>query len=71
MKMTKKERDMLASVDLTGKTFGKLTVVMRDNDRRGAKGMYWTCKCECGRHASYYLPALLKGQAKSCGCDVK
>jgi hypothetical protein len=71
MKMTKKERDLLASVDLRGKTFGQLTVVMRDDDRRGAKGMYWDCKCECGKYASYYLPSLLKGKAKSCGCHLK
>lgn len=34
--------------DLTGKTYGRLTVVERVENRHGAA--QWRCQCRCGRH---------------------
>ncbi len=33
-------------IDLTGKKFGKLTVIKRVPNQ--GKGTYWECKCKCG-----------------------
>lgn len=37
-------------IDLTGKTFGKLTVIKKVPRPENLKsaGAYWLCKCECG-----------------------
>lgn len=34
-------------IDLTGQTFGKLTVIKRDNTKN-YKRVHWLCKCSCG-----------------------
>lgn len=51
--------------DLTGKTFNRLTVIERDNSR---KGVYWLCKCSCGNTISVRAYNLTSGSTKSCGC---
>lgn len=53
-------------IDLTGKRFGKLTVVEYDYNQRKYK-----CVCDCG-NIIYVLPQNLRGnQTRSCGCLVK
>ena len=52
--------------DLTGQTFGKLTVVNfagRSNRRRAM----WLCKCECGNEKTVRSDKLTSGKTKSCG----
>jgi hypothetical protein len=53
-------------IDLTGKTFGRLTVI----ERHGPKGRraYWRCKCECGNETVVVGDTLKSGRTKSCGC---
>lgn len=59
--------------DLTGKKFGRLTVVERvedlitKNDNRFAR---WLCKCECGNNIVVLSNALTRKErpTKSCGC---
>lgn len=53
--------------DLTGKRFGRLTVIELDPVRKGRK-LYWVCKCDCGNTKSIRSDALLSGITKSCGC---
>lgn len=36
-------------VDLTGRIFGRLTVLMFSHARGPLPKRYWTCRCECGR----------------------
>lgn len=53
--------------DLTGKIFGKLTVIKR----YGHKGKYitWLCKCSCGNENVIVKGELLTSRhTKSCGC---
>lgn len=50
--------------DLTGKKFGKLTVLCRDSGRDG----YWVCECECGKRKSIVGKSLREGNTRSCGC---
>ena len=54
-------------VDLTGKKFGKLTVLSRSaNDTRGRAK--WLCLCDCGGEKIAASYSLQKGVVTSCGC---
>jgi hypothetical protein len=56
--------------DLTGKQFGKLTVLYRDEpsiNSSGKRKTMWHCKCQCGREKSIRMDALTGGKTKSCG----
>lgn len=53
--------------DLTGKKFGKLTVLKRA-DNIGLQPA-WYCKCECGTYTNPIMASnLKKGTTMSCGC---
>lgn len=55
-------------VDLTGRKFGKLTVVGFAGRKRTDKGMtmMWACLCECGVAKPVAYPALIQGRATQC-----
>lgn len=53
--------------DLTGKTFGKLTVVKFVGSTNTGNAL-WQCKCECGNTITVRSICLRKGETKSCGC---
>ncbi len=54
-------------IDLTGKQFGKLTVISRaENDHAG--NARWLCQCECGKQKTVLGLNLINGNTKSCGC---
>jgi hypothetical protein len=53
-------------IDLTGKTFGRLTVVVRSENE--GKSVRWLCKCECGREKIVTASHLSRGITRSCGC---
>lgn len=55
-------------IDLTGKKFGKLTVLEITDKRDSSNGIIWKCKCECGRECFASRAALRQGLIKSCGC---
>ena len=58
--------------DLTGKTFGRLTVCKRaPNDAQGR--VCWECVCSCGAHNTVIVQAgrLKRGETRSCGCIKK
>ena len=53
--------------DLTGKTFGRLTVIDRvANDKQG--NARWNCLCSCGTHKIVRGRTLITGKTLSCGC---
>lgn len=54
-------------VELTGKSFGRLTVVGR-SPRRSASGAMWFCRCECGGETHVASLKLRSGRTQSCGC---
>ena len=60
-------------IDLTGKRFGRLTVIERAEDRvrPGYKAPMWKCKCDCGKVIITYGALLRKGLTRSCGCYAK
>ena len=56
-------------VDLTGKRFGRLTVLHRAPTPPGKKGQrYWLCRCECGTEKIHPTGTLNSGAVVSCGC---
>lgn len=53
--------------DLTGKRFGRLTVVSfsgKDDEGRAL----WSCRCDCGNIRVIKASYLSRGKTKSCGC---
>ena len=52
--------------DLTGKRFGKLTVV--EYLGRKHHSSFWRCKCDCGNEVNCYYGNLIRGTSTSCGC---
>lgn len=53
--------------DLTGKIFGRLTVLKLDH--RDEKGnLRYLCHCECGKEKTIMSSSLSKGLTISCGC---
>lgn len=55
--------------DLTGRVFGKLTVLEQAERREGIS--YWRCRCECGNETVVRYAYLISGHTKSCGCMQK
>jgi hypothetical protein len=53
-------------IDLTGQTFGRLTVLSRVPSTK--HGSHWLCQCECGSTIVAKLAKLRGGRTKSCGC---
>ena len=54
--------------DLTGKEFGRLTVI-GVSGKRGNRGQYYyDCVCSCGENAIIEGSSLSSGATKSCGC---
>jgi len=56
----------MAIRDITGKQFGRLTVLSFDHIGRG--GAYWLCRCECGEKPIVLSARLANGTTSSCGC---
>lgn len=66
----KRERDLSQIEDLTGKKFGRLTVIgvgapyVSNNITK----VRWLCKCDCGNTVEVRASYLKDGRTKSCGC---
>ena len=56
-------------IDLTGQTFGRLTVIKRADNKN--KRTAWLCKCECGNELITTTDNLRSGDTQSCGCYNK
>lgn len=61
-----KQRGHERVIDLTGKRYGRLTVI----EKVGYKGneITWKCKCDCGTVTEVKGVLLRNGATKSCGC---
>jgi hypothetical protein len=55
--------------DLTGKKFGRLTVIKQAETKN--KKTYWLCQCECGNEKIVWAWDLKSGSTRSCGCLAK
>ena len=57
-------------IDLTGKRFGRLTVIGRAGTKeyKTGKKVIWACQCDCGNTCNVIGANLKHGDVKSCGC---
>lgn len=55
--------------DLTGRRFGRLTVIKHSHIANNVH--YWICKCDCGNERIASGSNLQQGYIKSCGCLKK
>ena len=53
-------------INLTGRIFGRLTVLSRKGTIRNSPG--WLCKCSCGKEKTIAGYDLKSGNSRSCGC---
>lgn len=58
---------MANRLDLTGKRFGRLTVMERIGNKGGAY-VYWRCQCDCGKTVEVSTGNLRSRVTVSCGC---
>jgi hypothetical protein len=54
-------------IDLTGKRYGRLFVVERDQQGQSRR-TFWICSCDCGKRRSINADNLSRGASLSCGC---
>ena len=64
---------MPSLIDLTGQTFGFLTVQYQSQSQRHSTGTraVWFCLCICGNTKEILAHSLLANLSKSCGCRGK
>ena len=56
--------------DLTGKTYGRLTVIEEAEPiRQGKRDRRWLCRCSCGNEVIVRQTLLTSGGTQSCGCS--
>ena len=55
-------------INLSGKQFGRLTVIKRIGSQSG--DITWLCLCECGKEKIVLRGNLKSGNTKSCGCYI-
>lgn len=58
-------------IDLTGKRFGRLTVIRQADDYvypNGKRRTQWECLCDCGNTITAEQSNLKRGNTNSCGC---
>lgn len=57
-------------IDITGKRFGRLTVLSRNGTKnfKSCQKVIWKCVCDCGTVLNRYSDALRNGRIVSCGC---
>ena len=54
--------------DLTGQTFGYLTVIKNLNKTTINRHNIWLCQCKCGTQLEVSSDHLITGNTQSCGC---
>lgn len=58
----------MAGLNLSGKKFGRLTVIKDTGKRQNGKEKIWLCKCECGNIKEVMTSNLTGNKIRSCGC---
>lgn len=56
-------------VDITGRTFGELTVIRQDGYTK-TRGVVWLCECSCGGTARVASNGLTSGNNKTCRAQI-
>lgn len=64
----KGSREVRPYRDLSGETFGNLTVIEPTGERKN-NFIMWRCRCVCGKITEVTSSNLLSGNSTSCGCQ--
>ena len=56
------------TIEMTGKRFGRLTVIRKDEIPGAKRQAFWICLCDCGNEKRVDGQKLRNGNTKSCGC---
>ena len=59
--------DMSTLIDISGKTFNRITVIKRAQGIKSSRPK-WVCHCSCGREFLAEAYRIMVGKTKSCGC---
>lgn len=59
---------MRAPLDLIGKRYGRLTVLVKNPVSSPSNNTRWDCVCDCGRVTTVIGSKLVNGHTSSCGC---
>ena len=61
---------MAQLIDMTGRRFGRLTVIGRAKNITPYenKHAWWKCRCDCGEEVEISGMSLRRGGTRSCGC---
>ncbi len=59
---------MAVARDLTGKRFGRLVVLCREESTSSRSCAMWKCLCDCGNVKIVASNDLTRGHTQSCGC---
>lgn len=54
--------------DLTGQTFGRVTVLGKAYYYKPSRVVVWRCRCSCGTEFLAFGHNLRSGRTQSCGC---
>lgn len=65
--MALKGSTLVPRIDLTGKRFGRITVLSRSH-KNAASQYFWKCECDCGQKLICRGASLKNGNTASCGC---
>lgn len=71
MERSRRQEETDIREDLTGQTFGFLTVIGFHGYKKypsGQRHVLWDCKCECGNDCVVLGMCLKNGGTRSCGC---
>lgn len=55
-------------IDISGKTYDRLTVIRKVQNKNQKHNTHWLCRCTCGKETVVSKPNLTSGHTKSCGC---
>ena len=55
-------------IDITGRRFGRLTVLKLLRKRASNRQVLWRCRCDCGKLTVVRGDQLRSGHTQSCGC---
>ena len=60
------------SYELTGQKYGNLTVLYKEQDhpKDSRGGVWWHCKCVCGKECDVLASILVAGRKTHCGCKT-
>lgn len=68
--LRKEQAEKALAHNLSGKSFGDLTVIGRSKKVDKRRGIWWECECSCGNLCEVLGTLLVTGRKTHCGCKT-